>query len=322
MSDKLRWGILGTGMIARKFAADLPKSRTGVLAATASRGEATAKAFAAEYGGDGMAGYEQILRRQDVDAVYISLPNHLHREWTIRTLEAGKHVLCEKPIALHRQEAEEMFEVSRTTGKILIEAFMYRCTPLAKKIIEICRSGILGEIRLIRSNFSFHREASLEDARYHTDKGGGSVMDVGCYCVNLMRAVMGREPDKLNAVAHIHEFGVDDYAAGWLRFGKSTLATFTSGMTIESDTGTYIAGTAGTLKVDGPWFGENPIHLHLDGREPEKIIPEAIPGLYAIEADAFCAAVRGEAPPWITQEDTIGNMDTLDKIRLSAGIPI
>lgn len=322
MSTKTRWGILGTGMIARKFAGELPKSKSGILAATASRGQATAEAFAKAYGGTGVSGYQSLIDRDDVDAVYISLPNHLHKEWTKKCLEAGKHVLCEKPIALHRQDAEDMFECSQATGKILIEAFMYRCTPLARKIIEICQSGQLGELRLIRSNFSFSREANLEDARYHPDKGGGSVMDVGCYCVNLMRAVTGMEPTEINATAHIHEYGVDDYAAGWLKFGDGILATFTSGMTVESDTGTYIAGTRGHLHVDGPWFGENPVHLHIDGQKPETIQCESIPGLYALEADTFHGVIQGHSQPWISKEDTIGNMATLDKIRISAGIPI
>lgn len=322
MSSKLKWGILGTGMIATKFAEDLPKSANGELVATASRGQAKSEQFAKKHGGRGLEGYEEMLHARDVEALYISLPNHLHREWTIKALEAGKHVLCEKPIALYQQEAEEMFAISEQTGKVLVEAFMYRTTPLAKKIIEIVQSGILGEIKLVRSNFSFSREASQEDARYHPDKGGGSVMDVGCYCLNLMRNALGKEPTEINATAHIHNFGVDDYAAGWMKFGEKTLATFTSGMTIESDCGTYFAGTKGRLAVDGPWFGENPIHLEIYGQEPEIIKMDPIPGLYALEADQFAATVRGEAKPWITKEDTLGNMKALDAIRRSAGIPV
>lgn len=320
--NKLKWGILGTGMIARKFAADLPGSQSGELAATASRGRATAESFARTYGGLGIQGYEKLINEDPIDAIYISLPNHLHKEWAIKALEAGKHVLCEKPIALHHQDAQDMFEAARYSNRHLIEAFMYRCTPLARRIIEICRSGTLGEIRLMRSNFSFSREASLEDARYHPDKGGGSVMDVGCYCVNLLRNVAGCEPTEIKATAHIHNYGVDDYAAGWLRFGAETLATFTCGMTVESDMGTYVAGTLGSLKVDGPWFGVNSIHLQLLGQEPQILSFPPIPGLYALEADAFHQVISGNSPPWITPEDSLGNMKTLDAIRRSAGIPV
>lgn len=308
-------------MIAKKFAEDLPKSTTGQLVATASRGPATADKFASEYGGIGIGGYGKLLNEPDVDAIYISLPNHLHKEWAIKALDAGKSVLCEKPIALITQDAEEMFAVSKASKNLLVEAFMYRCTPLAKKIIEIVQSGVLGEIRLVRSNFSFSREASLEDARYHPDKGGGSVMDVGCYCLNLMRNALKCEPTDIHAIAHLHDYGVDDYAAGSMRFGKA-LATFTSGMTIESDMGTFFAGTKGRLHVDGPWFGQNPITLHLEGKEPEVISVEPIPGLYALEADHFASAYFGESTPWISPEDTIGNMKALDAIRRSAGIPV
>ncbi len=322
MSQKLKWGIMGTGMIAKKFAEDLPKSHTGKLVATASRGEATAERFADTFGGIGVRGYKELLLNREVEAVYISLPNHLHKEWAIASMEAGKHVLCEKPIGLDRLEAEDMFAASEQTGQVLVEAFMYRCTPLAKKIIEIVRSGVLGDIKLVRSNFSFSREASQEDARYHPDKGGGSIMDVGCYSMNLIRNALGSEPTEINATAHIHEYGVDDYAAGWLKFGPNTLATFTSGMTIESDMGTYFAGTKGRLSVDGPWFGENPINLEIYGKDPEIIEMDPISGLYALEADHFAATVRGDQKAWISKHDTIENMRTLDAIRRSAGVPV
>ena len=154
-TEKLRWGILGTGMIARKFAADLPSSQTGVIAATASRTQASADAFAADYGGKGIEGYQQLLADPDVDAVYISLPNGLHAEWSVAAMEAGKHVLCEKPIACNKAEAETMFAASERTGQVLVEAFMYRTTPAVKAVINLIRRGEIGDLRLMRTNFTF-----------------------------------------------------------------------------------------------------------------------------------------------------------------------
>ena len=233
MSKKLRWGVLGTGMIAKKFAGDLKATELGELVATGSRSQSTADAFASEFGGKGVESYEALVSDPEVDAVYNSLPNGLHTEWSIKAMEAGKHVLCEKPMARNISEVEEMFRVSERTGQVLIEAFMYRSHPAIQKLIDMVRRGALGQVKLIRSNFSFTREVMDSDARYQVDHAGGGLMDVGSYCVNLARAVMGSEPTDTACFALIHEKGVDDYAAGVLRFGDKTLMTFTCGMTVS-----------------------------------------------------------------------------------------
>ena len=322
--EKLRWGILGTGNIAKKFAAALPESETGQLVAAGSRGLESAESFAAEFGGRGVAGYQALIEDGDVEAVYLALPNGLHREWSIAAMRAGKDVLCEKPIGLNAIEAEEMFAVAEETGRTLVEAFMYRAHAQSERLVETVRSGEIGELRLMRSNFSFPRVISPDDARLLPEQGGGSLMDVGCYCVHLARQLAGREPMAVKAVAHFHPMGVDDYASGTLKFGDDFLMTFTCGMGVGSDGGTHVAGTRGRIAVDRFWLCQDEGFeiLSSTGEPQRKVVVEDARPLYAVEADAFAAAVRGEAEPWITAEDSIGNMRVLDALRESAGVPV
>ncbi len=318
-SQTLKWGILGTGMIAGRFAADLPLSRSGRLAAVASRSTDSATAFTKQHGGEAVTGYETLLARPDIDAVYISLPNALHHEWTLAALDAGKHVLCEKPMALSESDAREMFDRAGTAGRVLIEAFMYRAHPQTKLIHETIAKGAIGEIRLIRTNFTFSREASRDDARFQAGPGGGSLMDVGCYCVDFTRTLLGVEPDRVQCLAHRHEFGVDDYAAGLLGFPNGALATFTCGMTVLSDQTAHIAGTEGRIEVTRFWQGKEGFSLisptgiveHFEVKEERPI--------YAVEADAFADVVAGGSN-WNTPENTLGNLRVLEELRRSCGI--
>ena len=320
MSETLRWGILGTGMIAGKFAADLKSTSLGELSATGSRNQSSADGFAVEHGGKGVVGYNVLVNDPEVDAIYNSLPNGLHAEWSIKAMQAGKHVLCEKPMARNTTEVEEMFRVSEKTGQVLVEAFMYRSHPAIQKLIDTVRGGALGQVKLIRSNFSFAREVMESDARYQVDHAGGGLMDVGCYCVNLARAVMGSEPTETACFAHIHEKGVDDYAAGLLRFGEKTLMTFTCGMTVHNDWTTYISGDDGEIEIQAPWFCDGTFKLTREGKT-EMIETKTDKPMYALEAEAFAAAVAGETP-WITKEDTLGNMKVLDQLRSLSGVPV
>lgn len=320
MAEKIRWGILGTGFIARKFAAQLPASRRGELVAVGSRNEESAIEFAHEFGGAPRSPYEGVLADSKVDAVYNSLPNGLHAEWSIRAMEQGKHVLCEKPIASDTAEAEAMFQAAQRTGRKLVEAFMYRAHPAMQRFIALAREGAIGELRLIRSNFTFQRPASAEDVRYQPKLAGGSIMDVGCYCVNLARAIAEREPTSATAMAHMHETGVDEYAAGLLSFDDDVLCTFTCGMTIDSDLHTVVAGSDGYLRYDTPWFPADGFEL-IRGEKTERIEVDSGEDYYAMEADAFAAHVLDGAKPSITPDDSMGNMRVLDELRKSAGLP-
>jgi D-xylose 1-dehydrogenase (NADP+, D-xylono-1,5-lactone-forming) len=321
MSAPFHWGILGTGVIARKFADQLRHTENGRLVAVGSRSEESARCFAAEFGGRGVGAYEAVLADNGVEAVYNALPNHLHLEWTLKALAAGKHVLCEKPFALNASQAEEMFAAADRAGRVLVEAFMYRCKPVIQRFLQTVREGAIGDVRLIRSNFTFCRPVLATDARYEPRQGGGSLMDVGAYCINFCRAIAGAEPVGLQAMAHLHERGVDDYAAGVLRFPGDILATFTSGMTVESDRTTFVGGTRGWLAIDFPW--QTAESFVLVRGEAKETITEPMPKpIYALEADAFAAVVREGHTPWTTREDTLGNMRVLDALRRQIGLPV
>ena len=320
MNKKLQWGILGTGMIARKFANDLKATDLGELKATGSRSQSTADSFATEYGGKGLDSYESLINDPEVDAIYNPLPNGLHAEWSIKAMNSGKHVLCEKPMARNISEVEEMFMVSEKTGQILIEAFMYRAHPAIQKLIEIVHNGVLGQVKLIRTNFSFTREVMDSDARYNIEHAGGGIMDVGCYCVNLARAITREEPTETSCFAHIHDKGVDDYAAGVLNFSGKTLATFTCGMTVLNNWTTYISGDDGEIEINSPWFCDGSFKLTKDGKT-EVIESKTDKPMYALEAEAFAIALNGQ-DPWITKEDTLGNMRVLDQLREQSGVPV
>lgn len=318
--EMLNWGILGTGMIARKFAEELHQSHPENLVAVGSRNKEKAAAFGNPYSISCTGTYEEILSDPSVEAVYIALPNGMHHQWSIAAMKAGKHVLCEKPIASNHREAAEMFAVSKETGKTLIEGFMYRTHPAIIQLIEQVRSGDIGEVRLIRSNFSFARSIDPTDARYQTSQAGGSLMDVGCYCVNFCRALLNQNPSEVSAMAHIHETGVDDYAAGLLRFGDSALATFTCGMTVKNDWSTFIAGTEGHIRIENPWVPDGKYSItRSQGIERKEIKSDV--GAYSREAVAFTEAVQGISSPWISETETLGNIHTLDQLRNDAGIP-
>ncbi|MBW3596461.1 MAG: Gfo/Idh/MocA family oxidoreductase [Planctomycetes bacterium] len=316
----LRWGILGTGKIAEKFAAQLVQAPSAKLAAVGSRSPDQARAFAARHGCPEHGSYEAVLSQVGVDAVYLSLPNLLHHRWTLEALQAGKHVLCEKPLAVNVEQAEEMFAVARRSERMLVEAFMYRCHGAVREVIATVRPGGIGEVRVIRTNFTFNRAASRDDVRYRPELAGGSLMDVGCYCINFARAITAQEPAGMHAVAHLHELGVDDYAAGVLGFPSGAVCSFTCGMTVENDRTTFIGGSEGRIAIEDPWFCNGEFTV-IRGDERDTItVPEALPP-YALEAEMFARVVRGEEGPWITPEDSLGNIRVLEMLRRQVGLP-
>ncbi len=320
MSKPLHWGILGTGRIARKFAGQLGEASRAKLVSVGSRGVESAKDFAGQYGSPAVGDYDAVLADPQVEAVYISLPNSLHHRWTIRALNKGKHVLCEKPIAGDAAEAEEMFDTARRCGRVLVEAFMYRFHPAIGRLIETVRGGAIGDVKLIRSHFTFNR-LDPADVRFQPRLAGGSMMDVGCYCINLSRALAGGEPTAVHAAAHLHASGVDDYAAGTLDFGGQTLAVFTCGMSVEADRTTYIGGSEGYIAIDCPWFCDGSFTLVTDkGDTRHTVRVEATAGLYALEADGLAAAAHEGVDVPVTEADSLGNMRVLDQLRQQVGV--
>jgi predicted dehydrogenase len=334
---QLRWGILGTGGIAKKFAEAVQASTTGTLTAVGSRTQAAADEFGAKYDiPKRYPAYDGVLDDADVDAVYISLPNHLHAEWTIKCARAGKHILCEKPFCVNLAEAEDALNVVRESGVFFLEAFMYRCHPQTRRVFDLLREGAIGDVRLIQASFSYQLGPKYENIRLSNPAAGGGIMDVGCYTASLARlAAGGAEPDEVTGVAQIGPVSrVDELAVASLRWDPAPgrelgcVAALSCGTQANVARDAYIWGSAGSLRIPNPWFpgdGDNVLHLHRAGKEPEEIhvSGEGI-GLYTHEADlvAHCVADgRTEAPtPAMTWADTLGNQRTLDRWRQAVGL--
>jgi xylose dehydrogenase (NAD/NADP) len=247
---RVRWGVLSTANIGRAAVNPaIQASSNGELVAVASRDGARAKAFAEAHGIPHAHGsYEALLERDDVDAVYVPLPNSLHREWTVRAALAGKHVLCEKPMALSAAECDEMAAAAEETGVKLMEAFMYRFHPRTERLVEMIRSGGIGALGAIRSVFTF-RLTKPDNIRLDPTLGGGALMDVGCYCVNVARTVSGEEPVEVVATARWTERGVDESMAGILRFPGDVFAHFDCSLALERSELVEIGGADGCLRI-------------------------------------------------------------------------
>jgi D-xylose 1-dehydrogenase (NADP+, D-xylono-1,5-lactone-forming) len=336
MSGKLRWGILGTGNIARQFTAGLNASGRGVAAAVGSRSAESAGTFAKTFGISRAHGsYEDLVADAGIDAIYCALPNSLHGVWTIRALAAGKHVLCEKPVAMNAAEAERMFDAAGKAGKILMEAFMYRTHPQTLAVMEAVRSGAIGKVRLIRTSFCFRTRKIEGNVRFVRELGGGGLMDVGCYCINFTRLFAGGEPSVVRASATFHESGVDELAAGTLVFPAGIVSTFACGLCVQADNSAYICGTEGYIEIPVPWKPvagsskfivtagippkmDNP---RSGGPPPRDVrIVEVAGDLYAMEADAFAGVVLDGKAPAVSRDDSVGNMRVLDEMRKQIGL--
>ncbi len=336
MKGQLRWGILGTGNIARQFAAGLKTSDRAALFAVGSRAASAARNFAKTFEVAGTVGsYEDVLRAAEVDAVYVSLPNSLHHEWTIRALRAGKHVLCEKPFAANTGQAQEMFDAARQAGRLAVEAFMYRSHPQTHAALDAVRGGAIGAVRLIRTSFCFRTSKLDGNIRFDPQLAGGAVMDVGCYCVNFARLFAGCEPTAIHAVGRVHESGVDEVVAGTLTFPGGLIATFNCGMTLQADNTATVCGADGFLEIPVPWKpaveGSRITIVRqtppiMDGNPRPQTPPREtleVPGgrnLFAYEAGDFAAAVLDGKPPAVSPADTLGNMRVLDEIRRQVGL--
>jgi predicted dehydrogenase len=337
MTRRLRWGILGSGNIARQFAGGIAASGRTALSAVGSRRRESAEAFVDALGAPAAVGsYEDVLGSPDVDAVYVSLPNSLHHEWTIRALRAGKHVLCEKPFASNAAQAREMFDVATRAGRLAVEAFMYRSHPQTHAALDAIRGGAIGAVQLIRTSFCFRTRNVETNIRFRPDLAGGGIMDVGCYCVSFARLVAGAEPTAVHAVGRVHPSGVDDLAAGTLTFPGGLVATFSCGMGVQADNAAHVCGTEGFVEIPVPW--KPPVEGSrftivrqtpplMDGGPRPTTPPREtveVPGgrhLYAYEADDFAAAALDGRAPAVSAADTIGNMSVLDEMRRQVGLP-
>jgi predicted dehydrogenase len=335
MTDRLRWGILGTGNIANQFATGVAKAERSRLHAVGSRDIERSLAFAQKHNvPEALGSYEAVLADRDVQAVYVSLPNSMHHEWTLKAVAEGKHVLCEKPFAVTAAESQEMFDAAKKAGVVLIEAFMYRCHPLLAAVRQVIAEGRIGQVQMVRASFCFRIANPVGNVRFSTVLAGGALMDVGCYCLNFARLIAGSEPTGVQAQALLHDSGVDELTMVNLQF-DGMAAQFVCGMNLQTDNTAYICGTEGYIALPIPW--KPPV----DGAQyivktmtPPKSDPKAfqpqVPEvhsvnapmhLYGMEADAFAAVVQDGAEPFVPAADTRGNMLVLDEIRRQIGLP-
>jgi xylose dehydrogenase (NAD/NADP) len=314
--DPVRWGILSTAAINRRLLPAFRESPALELLAVASRAQERADEYArAEAIPRAYGSYEELLADPDVEAVYISLPNSLHVEWSVLALEAGKHVLCEKPLSNRAADVTRAFDAADRAGRLLMEGFMYRHHPQTARAVALVQSGAIGEVRLVRSSFGFTIE-SAEDVRLRPELDGGALMDLGCYCVNVTRLV-GGEPEAVVSRAVAGPSGVDIRFAGTLVLPGSALAHFDCGFDVPDDSCVEIVGSTGTVRIPRPFLvSDAAVELVRDGGVETIEVPEA--DSYLVELENVSAAARGAAEPLLGRDDAIGQARTLEALLRSA----
>lgn len=337
----LNWGILGAGNIAASFARDLPTSNFGRLAAVGSRSPERAAAFISKLKSDTSSvrpygSYESLLADPSLDAIYIATTHPEHPHWTIAAMNAGKHVLCEKPMALHAFDVEAMIDAAHANRVVLLEAYMYRSHPQTAKLVELISSKSIGELRLIQATFSFHWPNPFNpDTRVTSNAlGGGGILDVGGYPASLARLLAGAalgkpyaDPLELKALGHLESTGIDGYTTAILKFHNDILAQLSTGVQLNQDNSARIYGTDGWIHVHYPWcVGNNDeplnITIHKNGKS-EDILSPSDRGLYAYQVDALATSVHSHepvSPPTPTPADSLGQARTLDLWRKQIGV--
>ena len=312
MSSIVKWGIVSTADINRKLIPGAHASEKVDLVGVASRDQARADAYAREWEIPRAYGsYAALLADPDIEAVYISLPNTLHVEWSIKALEAGKHVLCEKPFSRVPAEVEAAFDVAEREGRLLMEAFMYRHNPQTKTLVDLVSSGAIGEPRLVRSTFSYslYDEANI---RLRTDVDGGALMDVGCYCVSASRLLAG-EPTTVHAEARIGPSGTDWVCAGVMRFPGDVLATFDCGTALPNRDELEAIGSEGSIFLDDPWHCLRPaIEVRREDGVERIELPYA--DSYRLEMENLGDAIRGEAELLLGRDDALAQARVIEAL--------
>jgi predicted dehydrogenase len=322
--DRVRWGILSTADIGlRKVIPAIQRADACEVVAIASRDADRAAAAAAQLGIPAWYGtYEELLAADDVDALYVPLPNDLHAPWTLRALAAGKHVLCEKPLALTAAQAAEMAAAADEAGRKLGEAFMYRHHPSWVEAVRLVREGVIGDLQAVQSWFSYFNDDPT-DIRNRVDNGGGAVMDIGCYCIHLSRLLFGAEPTEVHAtVRRDPVMGIDTLSSAVLAFPGGGQATFTCSTRAEPDQRVHIVGSRGRIDIEIPFNippdRETRIAVTAGGDPPVapdtevRTFPPA--DAYSLQATAFARAILDDTATPAPIEDAIANLRVIDAI--------
>ncbi|HEX9381716.1 MAG TPA: Gfo/Idh/MocA family oxidoreductase [Gaiellaceae bacterium] len=310
--EAVRWGLMSTARINLAILEGVRLTERAAVIAVASRDQGRADAYAREHGIERALGtYEALLADPDVEVVYISLPNSLHVEWSIRALEAGKHVLCEKPLDRRPDAVERAFDAADQAGRLLMEAFMYRHHPQTRKVADLVADGAIGRLRQLRSSFSFTL-ADLADVRMLPELDGGALMDLGCYCISMQRLLAG-EPELVFGRQRTGSTGVDLGFTAVVQFGSDVFGEFNCGFDLPETNGLEAIGSSGIVIVPDPVRCRDP-HVELNG---ERIDVEDV-DRYRLQVENFSDAVRGEAEPLLGRADALGQARTIEALYRSA----
>ncbi|KQM31119.1 aldo/keto reductase [Agrobacterium cavarae] len=333
----IRWGIIGPGTIAKTFAEGVAHSTTGKLVAIATRNPDRPGLSDGFPGARIVNGYDALLSDAEIDAVYIATPHTGHAEWAIKAIRAGKHVLVEKPIALSAYDADAIFHEAKKAGVFAGEAYMYRLHPQTVRIVELVKSGAIGEVRIIRSSFGFSMGSFRADHRlFANESAGGGILDVGGYPVSMARLIAGAvsgqpflEPTKVSGVAHLGQSGVDEWASAVLKFPNEIIAEVSCSIMANQDNVLRIIGSEGRIEVQDFWFasghkgGIGKIDV-IKGKDRQTIEVAEDRYLYSFEVDAAGEAIRNQsqefAYPGMSWADTLGNLRVMDQWRASVGL--
>jgi predicted dehydrogenase len=324
MDKILNWGLLSTARINRALIPPINASGRSRLAAVASRSQATADAYAREWKiPRALGSYEALIDDPEIDVIYNPLPNSMHAEWSIRAMRAGKHVLCEKPLALTVDEVDAMAAASKSTGRIVAEAFMYRHQPQTLKVQELVNGGALGTLQTIKGCFTFtlDREGNF---RFQREMGGGSIWDVGCYPISYARMLVGAEPLEVFGWQVTGPGGSDETFIGQLRFADGVHAQFDSGFRSPLRTSIEIIGSDGALNVPVPFKPGRAEKIYLTRGDITETIEIKEPDLYVGEVEDICDAILLARPPRVSLADSRGNVQTILALLESAesGSPV
>ena len=317
--DKVKWGILGTANIARWAAIPGFKlSKKAQVCAIAGRSLEKAKSFSDQYGFKKYYGsYEELLQDKEVQAVYIPLPNSLHKEWVLKALKAKKHVLCEKPLALNAADAQEMFSAAKENGVNLMEAYAYLHSPYIKSLKDDVKSGIIGDVDFIDT--AFVTQGYTEDIRLYKELGGGAFYDLGCYCSSMILSLIDSEVQSVKACAEFTDKGVDRMTTGYVQFKGGERASFNVGMIFGQESNSrfdrlYVHGSKGCIKSDVEYNQEGKFSYKIF--VGKKVIERKIkaPQNYSLEIDNLSACVLGGSAPLISPEFSIKNAKFMDAV--------
>jgi xylose dehydrogenase (NAD/NADP) len=318
VANAVKWGIMSTADINRKVIPGAHASPKVDLVAVASRDQARADAYAKTWEIERAYGsYETLLEDPDIEAVYISLPNNMHVDWSIRALDAGKHVLCEKPLSRNADQVESAFDAADRVGRLLSEAFMYRHNPQTKRAKDLVVSGAIGELRLVRSAFSYSLYDE-ENIRLRTDVEGGALMDVGCYTVSGSRLFAG-EPERVFGEAWFGPSNTDWVFGATLRFPGNVIGTFDCGTAMQNRDELEAIGSEGSLFLDDPWHCTVPVIEHRHDGKVERIELEPVDS-YRLELENVSDAIRGEGELLLGREDAVAQARALEALHESAAI--